>query len=303
MKKATDLCFQLDVPLSKTINEYCALHKHVIQMGPINDDQLLAIWLINGLNDNPTFENIQSNIMSSADDPTFSSKMVIHCLIQQDDPVRRRAEQNPQTSTILAAQGRGKPRSICTHCKKPEHLADFCIQSGGKMAGRSLDDARAAQRAFTGKQPRGDYPLSKPAGTPSGTANVATSDTKASPAVTTASPNAAPKAVVIGGVTYYPATSQSSTACLASSQPAHIDTVDSDDEPVPYSYHAFLALNGPVTASVDWNQNLHSVTGSDARASPVISHSSCALVAHADDRPFILDSGASNHISPERTNF
>jgi hypothetical protein len=44
MKKATDMRFQTDVLLSKTINNYCALHKCITQMGPIDDDQLLAIY-------------------------------------------------------------------------------------------------------------------------------------------------------------------------------------------------------------------------------------------------------------------
>jgi hypothetical protein len=67
--------FSMDIPLSKIINKYCAIHKQVIQMGLINNDQFLASWLINGLNDNPIFETIQSNIMSSANDPYWSSKV------------------------------------------------------------------------------------------------------------------------------------------------------------------------------------------------------------------------------------
>jgi hypothetical protein len=77
MKQAQDKRFKSDVPLSKTIDKFCALHKRVTQMGLIDDDQLLASWLINGLNDDPIFENIQSNIISSADDPNWSSKTII----------------------------------------------------------------------------------------------------------------------------------------------------------------------------------------------------------------------------------
>jgi hypothetical protein len=58
MKKAMDMHFLTDIPLSKTIDNYCTLHKHITQMGPIDDDQLLAIYLINRLSDNPIFENI-----------------------------------------------------------------------------------------------------------------------------------------------------------------------------------------------------------------------------------------------------
>ena len=43
-------------------------------MGPIDDDKLLAIFLLNALNDN--FENIQSYLMSIADDPSFLPEMI-----------------------------------------------------------------------------------------------------------------------------------------------------------------------------------------------------------------------------------
>lgn len=146
MKQAQDKRFRTDVPLSKTIDEFCAIHRRVTQMGPIDDDQLLASWLINGLNDNPIFENIQSNIISSADDPNWSSKTIIRRLQQQDNLVRRRAEQAPQTSSAFAAQGHGKPRMLCTNCKKSGHLADFCVQPGGKMAGHTPQVSEKGRR-------------------------------------------------------------------------------------------------------------------------------------------------------------
>jgi hypothetical protein len=103
-------------------------------MGPIDKDQLLAMYLINSLNDNPIFENIQSNLISSANDPNFSSKEVICRLLQQNSLIRLCADQQPQASTAFAAQGQGRPRMLCNHCKKTGHLADFCIQPSGKMA-------------------------------------------------------------------------------------------------------------------------------------------------------------------------
>lgn len=144
MKQATDKCFSVDVLLSKTINEYVALYKRIIQMGLINNDQLLATYLINSLNDISSFETLQSNIITSADDSTFLSKTIIHHILQQDNLSRRRAEQNSQTVSAFVAQTHGKPKIFCTHCKKSSHLTEFCIQPGGKMAGRSIDDTQAA---------------------------------------------------------------------------------------------------------------------------------------------------------------
>ncbi len=139
MKQAMDTRFRPDVPISKTLDDIRALHKRIIQMGPIDDDELHTIFLVNALNDD--FESVQSNIMSLiSDSKNFTSKTVVRRLLQEDQLIRRRAEQNAPTSstTALAAQGQGRPRSLCTHCKKPGHLADFCIRPGGKMAGRSI---------------------------------------------------------------------------------------------------------------------------------------------------------------------
>jgi gag-polypeptide of LTR copia-type len=151
VKKAMEMRFRPDVPLSKTVEEIDALHFKIVNMGPIDNDQLKAVFLLNALNDN--FEDIHYHLMSMADDPSFSSKTIIRRLRQEDSLMRRRAEQNSQTLSItFAAQGRGRPRPACTNCKKLGHLADFCVQPGGKMAGRSIEEARTAQRAFANKQ-------------------------------------------------------------------------------------------------------------------------------------------------------
>ena len=301
MKQATDKRFNVDTPLSKTVDEYVTLHKRIIQMGPIDPDQLLATYLINGLNDIPAFENLQSNIITSADDPAFSSKMVIRRILQQDNLSRCRAEQNPQAATALLTQNRTKSRAICAHCKRPGHLTEFCIQPGGKMAGRSIDDARTAQRLFMGKQPRTEQSSTKASTTPA-SANVATSET----AATTVSTQTTPDSIIIGGNTYMLSSKpQPSVACLAVAQPAHIEDVDSDDggSATPYSFHSYLAITGPVQASVDWSSYSRPTEVSDMEPYPIDSPTSRALIAHSEQLPFVLDSGASVHISPERSDF
>src|SRR6266852_3040996 len=157
MTQAMNTHFCANIPLSKTLDDIRALHKRIIQMGPISDDQLYTIFLINALNNN--FEPLQSNIIGLANESNFTSKDVVRRLLQEDQLVRRCAEQNtPATSvSALAAQGQGRPRSLCTHCKKPGHLADFCVRPGGKMAGRSIEEARTTQRAASGKLLHNDH--------------------------------------------------------------------------------------------------------------------------------------------------
>jgi hypothetical protein len=189
---------------------------------------------------------------------------------------------------------------LCTHCKKSGHLADFCIQPGGKMAGRSIDNARTAQRAAAGNPPlRFDASSSK----------APTTTNPASAKIASSEPKAAPDSLVVGGVTYYPDTSGApSTANVACMPSARIETLSSmsndSDASDAYLFHTYLALLGPSSASVDWT--IHALNPDPSAVvdlSPVLSHVSRALVARPLDCPFILDSGASNHISPERSDF
>ena len=78
LKKVLEICFTPDVPLSKTILEISSLQKRIVAMGPINNNKLKSILLINALNNH--FENIQSNLMSLTDDPSFNSKTITCCL-------------------------------------------------------------------------------------------------------------------------------------------------------------------------------------------------------------------------------
>jgi transposase InsO family protein len=255
-------------------------------MGPINLDQLRTIFFLNCLSD--SHEALQSTLMAVTDDSSFSSKTIMCRFAQEDSFNRRRTELNPQMTSALAAQTCSKPRTLCSNCKRPSHLIDFCVQLGGKMAGRSIDDAKAAQCASA--KSRVDAPTVT-------TAKLAATDAKATL-------SQASGAVVIGGITYYPTQTQTSIANLALHQSAHIEAMDSDsdDSGSKFSWHSYLALTGPVQASIDWNDQSAPLE-SPSSIEPMVSSVSHALVAHATEYPFILDSGASNHISPERSDF
>lgn len=133
---------------------------------------------------------------------------------------------------------------------------------------------------------------SKPAGT--STVNVASAD---------AIPSVTPDAIVINGIMYSAMTSQASTACVALAPTSSIEQIGSDHFDTGYSYHTYLALSGPVSASVDWTTYSCSPAESDTISPTVPTQSAHAFVAHALKRPFILDSSASNHISPECSDF
>ena len=86
VKKAMEMRFRSDVPLSKTAEEIDELHYRIVKMGPLDNDLLKAVFFLNALNDN--FEDLQSNLMSMADDPSFSSKTIIRNLRQEVNLMR-----------------------------------------------------------------------------------------------------------------------------------------------------------------------------------------------------------------------
>ena len=103
LKKVLEIHFTPDVPLSKTISEISSLHKRIVAMGLINNDKLKSVLIINTLNDH--FENIQSNLMSLTDDPSFNSKTIIHCLEWEEGLIKQHTKQGtPHTTTALTTQ-------------------------------------------------------------------------------------------------------------------------------------------------------------------------------------------------------
>jgi hypothetical protein len=79
------------------------------------------------------------------------------------DLMRRRVEAgypaNPNTAPLpspsaFAAVSNRRPRGdrpICANCKRDNHSTDYCISLGGKMAGCSIEEARAAFRGAMAK--------------------------------------------------------------------------------------------------------------------------------------------------------
>ena len=111
------------------------------------------------------------------------------------------------------------------------------------MAGSSIEDAHTAQRSAT---KRTDAQANK--SLPVTSANVVTTDSVASTTKTS------PDSIVIGGVTYYPSpATQASSACMAVSTTARIETLgsvsDGSSADSLQSFSSYLALSGPVKAS------------------------------------------------------
>lgn len=112
------------------------------------------------------YETLQSAILSKTKQPNFTVQDVINRLIEEDDHIcNHEAQGFLPTVTALASQtvtARTRTRPLCSHCKRNGHYADFCIQPGGKMAGRTLEEAKAAYRASPRQQRTEDIPKNQP---------------------------------------------------------------------------------------------------------------------------------------------
>jgi hypothetical protein len=148
IKKALDVRFDHSTPFSNTISHLHELHTQIMNMGPMDPDNLFAVFLINVLGNG--FSQLQSSIQSLTDTLTFTSATIVKRLQAEETLSCHRTDQgySPPPDTALAALARGKKGNLlCAHCKRTNHLTDYCIHPGGKMAGKSLEEARLLQNA------------------------------------------------------------------------------------------------------------------------------------------------------------
>ncbi|KAF8502338.1 hypothetical protein F5888DRAFT_1871875 [Russula emetica] len=237
------------------------------------------------------------SINSLSNSPNFNSEIIANWILDEDVLIRRHVETgqpaNPyalspsiSTSSAFAAISSRPhaPHPVCANCKKETHSADYCIAPRGKLAGRTIEEARAAYRAAQGKtQTSCDSQNNCQPRTHNQTALVTTSNTltaSRSSVMSSLGP------VFVNGLPYVLDPNWSSTSTVTSS--AHIAEVDDSAETVVYPYHAFLAY--PNLSSPPLFPSTFSVS---FLPSPLLKSS----------LPFVIDMGTSCHISPILSDF
>ena len=175
-------------------------------MGLLNQDDIFSVLFFNTMNKN--FGPFQQSIYSLSSLPSFHSEMIVNRMLNKDSLVRRRVElgqaanpyvilpsiPSPSSAFPTFSFRSHSPRPLCTNCKREGHPVDYCISPGGKMAGRSLDEARAAQA----RQQSRDHPT-RPY-TSFNSAHVASS-----PSPNSSTPNTSPlETIYVNGLPYVP---------------------------------------------------------------------------------------------------
>lgn len=168
ISEGLDIRFRPGVRLSDTLNVIDKLHTRITDLGPMDEakinDHLLTVLLWNSLEEH--LPGLHSRIDYMLDKAFSSSRDVIRRLRLEEDLHIFRAQQGLPpvaseipayyTPTATSAKGKKKTRPFCANCKRRSHSTDFCVLPGGKMAGRTIEEAHAAQLVASGKLPRGN---------------------------------------------------------------------------------------------------------------------------------------------------
>ena len=292
IQHAMNIHFQPGTSLTKTLNEIDAISDTIKAIGPFGHNQLRTAFIIHALGD--FYENLQSIVQSITKIPNFTHNNVVQCIHEEEDLIRNReGHADVPSATALVSQSGTRSRPYCSHCKHLGHLTDFCIQPSGKMEGRTLEEAKAAQRAASqcSSHPRNSFQ------TQTALANVTTAETSTTEST---QPTATPS-ITINGITYITANTPSISRSPTPTGSSALCTFEDDSQPINdkgYYYNAFLAECGEIYASVDWDNQ------SKFECQPqLVAYSVTGTPLPFTEYPFFLDTGATTHITPECSDF
>ncbi len=160
IKEALEMRHTPGASLSDTINAINCLHTKIVKIGDMDNDKLLTVLLLNALGRH--YAHLQSTIHWRLNEPYFSSEDAVRLIEAEESLQVRQARKgllpNPSDPSALAANTKDNDRNnvICSNCKRNNHHTEFCVLPGGEMAGKSIEEARAAQRTAAGKPPHGN---------------------------------------------------------------------------------------------------------------------------------------------------
>ncbi|KAM6491094.1 hypothetical protein JOM56_013333 [Amanita muscaria] len=283
LSQALSTSFTHDTPLPSTAAEIQGLIERAFAMGDLTYDVVTCLALLQAMGSFPNLQTlVNHNISLSTKEKPYSPANIISLLENE----QRLMESNKSTSTVaLAARttNKGNPR-FCSNCKKERHTADFCIAPGGGMAGKSLDDVRKARRQTGGKSSHDSRPSSFSGNKGKIPVRVKDADGRAFTVYLDSDDQSANN-------------SHNAFAGLASDDPGSIPQNGTSIE-----YEGFMAVAiEEERTSVDWSENSKPVDL--AAISTTIDDNHQHSTISLEHFPFYCDTGATTHISPEKSDF
>ena len=317
LQEALALRYSRATPYPEMTSRFRDYTTRICAMGPLTNEHLMCVLMLTGLS-SPELQYLRDQIHIQSGNNQITAEEVEKCL--QSAETMRTMDSGPvvlpsgtttgstaftaMPSSAAAASARSSQnpntrRTVCSNCKRTNHLPAFCIAPGGGMEGKTLDDARNAQRVARGKSP-------------SSSASTSPSTTSYSGRAFT-TPNGQQAFLADNGTVYTASSPLPSAPITTFCPPVHggdFANLAVDNMPMApgdHFEHAAWIIDTPIghdipttlSVSVDWSSNSRAVETVNLSAVDT----SKRLPLSLKDSPFFLDTGATTHLSPERTDF
>ena len=239
---------------------------------------------------------VQRDMSSSSPSSPYTPDNLIRFMEQEYQMLMGEKQRGTKSDALaLTAQSssKGKQALTCSNCKRPGHIAQWCIRPGGGMAGKTIDESKEARRKEKDAKSGSATPSHS---TPS------TSSTRVPVSVKGQDGRAYLMLMDPSSLTPVVDSTQkpSEFAGIAS---ISADSISTDD----IEYHGFMATiqeepiepSGGYKANVDWNLHSKAINTEDMS----IPSQQANILISTDISPFFVDSGASSGISPYKSDF
>ena len=150
IQEALDICYSHSgEQLSVTSSRFADLNERIWNMGTPSRDLFLCILMINGLSGE--FTDIRSSLArelaKATTDQPYKPTDICQALDIEQQLISGDRKGRDVVLTAQSGQSRRGCTSLtCSNCKKEGHLSEYCISEGGGMAGKSIEDSRAARK-------------------------------------------------------------------------------------------------------------------------------------------------------------
>ena len=315
IQEAFSVHYSTSTPFSTTSEQLRVLNDRIWAMGAPTADSFLVILMLLALS-GPDFRGVRDAIINGLSNATnFSPYTAAHIRARLDleQQVRNAESTRSMGGEAMSAQSNEQSRRssvICANCKNTRHSVEFCVKDGGGMAGESVLNAMNAQRDARRRQKKGSISTASDQKQPASSSSTSSSSTKPS-----AQPGPKPvyrdkenRAYILDETSKTVIPIEQTTDCEAhvvlitdefADIIAHTMTTADIEE---YANFSRVQTRDDLVCSLDWNENCKEVDVSAIAISPVPTDPRSHDIS-LNTSPFLLDTGCSTYITPEREDF
>ncbi|KAF8798816.1 hypothetical protein BYT27DRAFT_7122570, partial [Phlegmacium glaucopus] len=120
--------------------------------GGLSRDTLTCIALLSALGDGHDHLRaiIQRDLQNATKDKPFLPHHICSYIASDTQLLLGDANRAGATSSAIALTAKPSPKTrtsvLCSNCNKPNHTDPYCISPGGGMAGKTIEESRAARQ-------------------------------------------------------------------------------------------------------------------------------------------------------------